>query len=142
MSSYNELANVTRIMLERDLDRHRSNVNLSKQIAGELAQIDAMRAAAQSDSGAINARQMLGADVLWQGWLLRKRADIQRRAAKARAQELETLDIARLAFARSQATEALVQKDRQEKLRKQLLAEAETIDTLGHLRRALRSEEE
>ncbi|GAA4221868.1 hypothetical protein J4E08_04505 [Sagittula sp. NFXS13] len=141
MTKYTELASITRIMLEKDLDQHRKSLDQSRQIAGELAQIDAMRAAAQADAGAISARQMLGADTLWQGWLLRKRADIQRRAAQARAQEMQTLAVARVAFSRTQAAENLVEQARTENLRKRQLAEADTIDALGQLRRMVDSDQ-
>lgn len=140
MTRYAELANVTRILLEQDLDRHRQSLENSRRIAGELAQIDAMRAAAQADAGAITARQMLGADTLWQGWLVRKRAEIQRRAAMARAQELDTMARARVALSRQQAADSLVAQDKAERMRKRLQAEADRMDEMGQLRRALEAE--
>lgn len=141
MTQYSELAAVTKILLERELDAHRQSLDHSRRIAGELAQMDAMREAAQADAGAITARQMLGADTLWQGWMVRKRAEILRRAALARAHEQETLARARLAFSRSQATEELVEKDRKARIRKLALADADRIDELGQLRRALEQDD-
>lgn len=137
MSKYAEMAEVTKILLERELDRHRQSLEQSRRIAGELAQMDTLRAAALADTGAITARQMLGADTLWQGWMARKRAEILRRSAMARVQEAETLGRARVAFSRSQAATSLMQRDREERLRKRLMAEADRIDELGQLRRAL-----
>ncbi|MFW2589559.1 hypothetical protein [Sagittula sp. SSi028] len=137
MSKYSEMASITRVLLERELDIHRQNLNQSRQIEGELAQIDVMRTAAQSDGGAISARQILGADTLWQGWLLNKRADVLRRAAGARALELVSRDKASFAFSRLQAVEQLIEQDTKENLRKRELAEAETIEALGRLKRAL-----
>lgn len=142
MTKFDELADVTRILLEREMDQHRQSLEQSRRIAAELAQIDGMREAAQADVGAITARQLLGADTLWQGWMARKRAEIQRRAALARAQEGETLSRARLAFSRTQAAEALVKKARDESLRKRALSEADRIDALGQLRRALDQQED
>lgn len=137
MTNYAELSQVTQILLEQELDKHRKSVEQSRQIAGELAQIDAMRAAAQADSGAITARQLLGADTLWAGWLVRKRAEILRRSASARAQEMQTLAQARQAFARRQAAEQLVQDELAEKKRKRAMAFADKMDEIGQLRAAL-----
>jgi len=141
MTKYTELANVTKIMLEQDLARHRVNVEESRRVAGELAQIDAMRAAAQADVGAIGARQLLGADTLWQGWMVQKRAEIQRRAAMARARELDTLSRAKRAFSRAEATRALVEADRLDRKRRQDQAAAETMEDLGRLRAAMKAQD-
>ena len=137
MAEYDEMAAVTRILLERELDIHRQNLNRSRQIEGELVQIDTMRAAAQSDTDGISARKILGADTLWQGWLLNKRADVQRRMAGSRALELISRDKARLAFSRLQAVEHLIDEDTKANLRKRDLAEAETVEALGRLKLSL-----
>ena len=97
-TKYDDLKEATGLLLERALEAHRRNLAESTRIAGELAQIDAMRLAAQTDPQSIGARQMLGADALWQGWLVGKRAEILRRAAMARAQEADSLARARTAF--------------------------------------------
>lgn len=136
MAGYEDLENVTGLFLERELERHRRNLAESARIAAELAQIDGLREAAQADSGAIEARHMLGADSLWQGWLVRKRAEVLRHAALARAQEADSLTRARDAFARAEAAKSLVEKDKSDAMRRRRAAEADRIDALGVLREA------
>lgn len=141
MSRYDELAEATRLLLEQELDAHRRNLEQSRRIDGELAQLDAMRKAAQSDPGTITSRQILGADTLWQGWLARKRQEMLRLAARARAQELMTLDRARLAFSRTEAAETICRDARNEAIRKARAREADAMEALGQLRIAMRRAE-
>ncbi|MBY6159464.1 aldehyde dehydrogenase family protein [Mameliella alba] len=131
---FEDLTTATGVLLERELEAHRRNLSESAQIAGELAQIDAMRQAAQADQGAINARQILGADTLWQGWLVSKRAEILRRSAMARAREADSLARARTAFSRAEAAKSLAQADKDAARKRRLQSEAETIEMLGVLR--------
>jgi hypothetical protein len=142
MSRYDELAEATRLLLEQELDAHRRNLEQSRRIDGELAQLDAMRKAAQSDPGAITARQILGADTLWQGWLARKRQEMLRQAARARAQELMTLDRARLAFSRTEAADTIRREAKMEAIRKSRTREADAMEALGQLRIAMRRAED
>jgi len=135
-SQFDDLIAATDLLLERELEAHRRNMSASARVAGELAQIDAMRRAAQADQGAVGARQLLGADTLWQGWLVGKRAEALRQSAIARAREGESLARARTAFSRAQAAEALARDEKEARKRRRLKAEAEAIDALGMLREA------
>lgn len=135
MSGYTELARITALLLEREMEAHRSNVDQVRQLDLSLAQLDEMRRAAQADTGAISARQMLGADSLWQGWLVDKRADLLRRMALSRAREAESLARARTAFSRAEAAKSLVEETRTESKRKRLQHEADEMDALGRFRR-------
>jgi hypothetical protein len=137
MSRYDDLAQVTRIHLEMTLEKHRRSRAESDRLDAERGQIDALRHAAQQDGGAVTARQILGADTLWQGWLARRRAEIQRQSALARALEEETRQQARLAFSRNAAAQRLIEEDRVARQRRIDQAEADGIDALGQLRRAM-----
>lgn len=132
-TKYDDLTEVTALMLERELEQHRRNLAESARLDAELAQIDGLRAAAQADVGTVGARQILGADALWQGWLVNKRAEVMRRTAMARAQEADSLSRARDAFARAEAARALVRDALKEKRNRRLKAEAEATDALGVL---------
>lgn len=134
MSEFSELARITSILLEREMKAHRTNVEQLRQLDGSLAQLDEMRRAVQADTGSITARQILGADSLWQGWLLDKRADLLRRMAMSRAREAESLARARTAFSRAEAAKSLVEETRTEAKRKRLQHEADEMDALGRFR--------
>lgn len=133
-TSYDEMIMATDLLLERDLEAHRRNRAESKRLAAELAQIDGMRLAAQSDPGTISARQILGADMLWQGWLATRRAEILRHSAMARAQEADSLARAKTAFSRAEAARGLAREETAMRRKKRLNAEAEATDALGILR--------
>ena len=133
-NKYSNLTEATNLLLERELQAHRQNVAESARLAAEMAQIDGLREAAQADSGAIGARQILGADALWQGWLVRKRAQILRDVAMARAQETDSLSQARMAFSRAEAAKNLTREETNLKKKRRLKVEAETLDALGMLR--------
>ncbi|WP_245823150.1 hypothetical protein [Antarctobacter heliothermus] len=125
---------MTELLLERDLEKHRRNLAESNRLAGELAQIDSLRQAAQSDTGAINARQILGADTLWQGWLATRRAEILRHSAMARAQEADSFARARTAFSRVEAANNLAREEVEARQKRRLKAEADANDALSILR--------
>ncbi|SNS11030.1 hypothetical protein SAMN04488078_1004126 [Antarctobacter heliothermus] len=133
-SKYDDLTEVTELLLERDLEKHRRNLAESNRLAGELAQIDSLRQAAQSDTGAINARQILGADTLWQGWLATRRAEILRHSAMARAQEADSFARARTAFSRVEAANNLAREEVEARQKRRLKAEADANDALSILR--------
>ncbi|MGP6088714.1 hypothetical protein [Antarctobacter jejuensis] len=133
-TKYDDLTEATDLLLERELEQHRRNLAETARLEGELAQIDAMRHAAQADVGAIGARQMLGADSLWQGWLVAKRATVLRQSAVARAQEANSLGRARLAFSRVEAAQSLAREEIAQKRKNRLKAEADATDALGVLR--------
>ncbi|ASP19773.1 hypothetical protein ANTHELSMS3_01057 [Antarctobacter heliothermus] len=135
-SKYDDLTEATELLLERDLEKHRRNLAESSRLAGELAQIDGLRQAAQSDTGAINARQILGADTLWQGWLATRRAEILRHSAMARAQEADSLARAKTAFSRVEAARKLARQEAEAQQKRRLKAEADANDALGILREA------
>lgn len=132
-TKYDDLTQATELMLERDIEAHRRNLAESSRLAGELAQIDGMRQAAQSDPGAISARQILGADTLWQGWLATRRAEILRHSALARAHEADSLARAKTAFSRAEAARRLAREEVDECRKRRLKSEADGIDALGVL---------
>ncbi|WP_323767734.1 hypothetical protein [Antarctobacter sp.] len=133
-TKYDDLTEATELLLERDLEAHRRNLAESSRLAVELAQIDGLRQAAQSDHGSINARQLLGADTLWQGWLATRRAEILRHSAMARAQEADSQARARTAFSRVEAARNLAREEVESRRKRQFKAEADAIDALGILR--------
>ncbi|WP_425097725.1 hypothetical protein [Tropicibacter sp. S64] len=133
---FDDLIAVSDILQERALDKHRMNLAESRRLAAELDQIDALRQAVQEDGASVGARQLSGADSLWQTWLVTRRAFILQEMAMARAKEADSLSQARLAQARFDAAQSLDREDRKRSREKRLLAQAETIEALGRLRHA------
>lgn len=134
-SGIDDLVQVTDTLCEQALEAHRRNVAKSQSIAQEVAEIDSLRVAAQQDEQGLEARRLVGADTLWQGWIMRRRADLLREAAMARALEGESLAKARTAFARVEASKSIQEDERKKAKHKALLRDAERLDELGTLRR-------
>jgi hypothetical protein len=135
MSGAADLAGLTALMLEQELRRLRQERQARAALEAGLAQMQAMREAAWQDSGAVTARQRLGADTLWQGWLVAKRAGLMRDMALARAREDEATARARTAFSRAEASAMLVAEARAGARQERLQREAEALDALARLRR-------
>ena len=134
MSQYEPLLQVTEILKETALEQHRRNLDESQRLADELEQIDALFRAVQEDQTTIGARQILGSDALYQGWLLRKRAEILRKAAMARARVHDSMEKARTAWSRAEAAAELDQKDRHAARSRALARQADTLEELTRLR--------
>ncbi|MCT4556782.1 MAG: hypothetical protein N4A61_01870 [Pelagimonas sp.] len=138
MSSFKDLIDVTNIYKEKALEVHRKSLAVTRGLTNELNQIDHLRKAAQQDSETIGARQILGADGLWQGWLLRKRADLLQQMAMAKAREAHSLQTARTAFARAGAAQELQDEETAKKRQRRTQREAEILDELNILLRTSR----
>ncbi|MGH1412426.1 MAG: hypothetical protein ACRBB0_02975 [Pelagimonas sp.] len=133
-SDLDDLEQVTVSLKEQALEKHRQNLAESQRIASEIEQIDTLRSEAQNDDDGLLARRAVGADTLWQSWLMRRRADLLRDAAMARAYEGESLARARIAFSRAEATQSLVQEEKAKRKYKTLQRYADQLDELGTLR--------
>lgn len=136
MTEYRQLATITEVLFETALDQVRGHRREVSALNQTLTQMDAMREAALADGNSVTARQRIGADTLWQGWLLQKRAELLRHMALAQAREGESLARARTAFSRVQAATALIKEEERHAKEKQLKTEADSLDDLGILRRA------
>lgn len=134
MTRYEPILQVTEILKEKALETHRRNLEESQRLADELEQIDALFRAVQADQDSIGARQILGSDALYQGWLLRRRGEILRKAAKARANLHDSMEKARTAWSRAEAAAELDQKERSDRRDKLLARQADTLDELTRLR--------
>ncbi len=108
MTDARPLAELARALEERALSEHRARVAETEARRREIAEIDALRDAARDAQRDLTTGRLVGADMIWQGWLLRRRSEAMREAALARAAELDSAAIARLALARKDAAEALV----------------------------------
>ncbi len=118
-----DLVPVTQLLMERALDNHRKNIAESQRVAAEIDEIDALRQRAQGQMQDMGPQRMIGADTLWQGWLMQRRA-----------RELDSFGRARLAFARAEATRSLDEKRLAELRARRLFREEERLEALSVLR--------
>ncbi|WP_136443320.1 hypothetical protein [Pacificoceanicola onchidii] len=134
---FDDIIRVSDILQERALEKHRKNMAETKRLNDELAQIDDLRKAVQQDGASLNARQMSGADTLWQTWLVTRRATILQEMAMARALEGESLVQARRAQSRFEAAQEMAREEHKKSLERRQLAQTEDLEALGRLRNAL-----
>lgn len=129
-----DLVPVTQLLMERALDNHRKNIAESQRVAAEIDEIDALRQRAQGQMQDMGPQRMIGADTLWQGWLMQRRARLMQESALCRARELDSFGRARLAFARAEATRSLDEKRLAELRARRLFHEEERLEALSVLR--------
>lgn len=134
-----DLLKVTRILRERALEAYRKDLSEEAQLKTERDQIDAMRDAARQGFAEIDARQMLGADMQWQGWLVRRRSEINHGMAMARAKQAHSGAAARLAFSRDEAAKDVAKKAEDKARAARVSAEESSLERLAALMR-VRSE--
>ncbi|MFW2545434.1 hypothetical protein ACN2XU_22630 [Primorskyibacter sp. 2E107] len=134
---FSDIISVSSILQERALDKHRQNLATSKRLQDELTQIDTLRQAIQADGASLGARQLSGADTLWQTWLVTKRARLLQEMAMARALEADSLARARTAQARYDAANALEKEEKKRIRDRRILAQTEALEDMGRLRQAL-----
>ncbi|MDJ0823851.1 MAG: hypothetical protein QNJ09_18850 [Paracoccaceae bacterium] len=124
------LTQVSQVQKDRALKAHQRNLADEARLQAELDEIDTLRQAAQADTSKLTERRVLGADTLWQGWLLQRRARVLEQMAMARARQAQSYLRARESFARDAAISDLEQAERRA-LRAR--AEAKRADDLQEL---------
>ena len=134
-TDFDTLTPITALMQDRALAEHRKSVAETRRLQAELDEIDARRAAMMADPGSIGARQVLGADAAWQGWLVRRRSEILRDMALARAREAETGAQAQQALARHDALQDLARAEARRRAAARAAATLAQLDQLGLMRR-------
>ncbi|WP_299936304.1 hypothetical protein [uncultured Pelagimonas sp.] len=130
-SDLDDLIQVTSTLKEKAMALHRKNLEDRRRIENEIEQIDVLRNTVQADDGGLMARRAVGADSLWQSWLIRRRAELLREAAMARALEGESLTRAQFAFSRVKAIEELQKEEIQNRRQKKLAYYAQQLEELS-----------
>lgn len=109
-----ELTRLTAAIRQGEAGRMRRIVAQEAHLRTELAALDALRAAAGAVAVAdLAGPRSVGADMLWQAWAGRARADIQIRLARVLARKGTAMRALRVAHGRSEAAAALCQQARQ-----------------------------
>ncbi|WP_375573811.1 hypothetical protein ABWH93_10535 [Seohaeicola saemankumensis] len=84
------------------------------KLRDNLRRLDDMRETRAELALDDHAMRALGADLLWQGWLMRQRSEINMQLANLMVQKAALIDALRLAFGRSQVAATLVTNARNE----------------------------
>ncbi len=124
---FNALSQVSGIQKDRALQAHRRNLAEEARLRSELDEIDRLRKTAQADLSNLTERRILGADTLWQGWLLQRRAKVLEQMALVRARLAQSYVRAKECFARDAAISDLEHDDLR---RMRARAEARQADDL------------
>ena len=128
-----DLARLTRLLQDRAFEQHRRVRDEERRLLDELARIDALRQTAFAETESLAHRRLLGADTLWQGWLSRRRGELNQELARCRVPQENSLADARLALARTEATERLRQQERDTLRNKRLQREEIGLDALWRM---------
>ena len=128
-----DLAQLTRLLQDRAFEQHRRVRDEERRLLDELARIDALRQTAFAETESLAHRRLLGADTLWQGWLSRRRGELNQELARCRVPQENSLADARLALARTEATERLRQQERDTLRNKRLQREEIGLDALWRM---------
>ena len=126
---------VTESLLEQELTTYRLRLSKRQDIDAEIESMTHLMLSAQEHDETYMARQVLGADSLWRGWLANKRAETLRHLAMAKALELESFDRARLAFSRNEAAKSLARDARERRKNTQDQRAADCLEDLSRLQR-------
>ncbi|KAA8609833.1 hypothetical protein AL036_01730 [Salipiger aestuarii] len=124
-SEIDDLLRVTALLRERALESYRRDLSEEMRHQGELDRIDGLRQQSFSDHDSVDPRRMLGADTLWQGWLSKRRGEINRAIAMSRAKQAHSMAAACLAFSRDEAAKD-VSRQQIAKRRTELMAREES----------------
>ncbi len=133
MSDYEEIARLAVLLEDRSMQQLRADRREGDQIRARIAEIDRMRALARDEATEIGALRLIGADALWQDWLLREKASLRRDEALAKAREEQSCAVAREALARREAAESLVRQDMTERRTRRIRRDDDMLDALGVL---------
>ncbi|MCR8549513.1 hypothetical protein M4578_16910 [Salipiger sp. P9] len=127
------LLRVTALLRERALESYRRDLMEELRLQDEQRRIDAMRHGAFADRESLDARRLIGADTLWQGWLARRRGEINRDIALSRARQAHSIAHARRAFARDEAAREVAQREALARRQARLAEEEARLEDLSRL---------
>lgn len=106
---------------QRELARLRALQDEEARLRGALARLDAQaRDARALPQEVLRGVREIGADMVWQGWLIRHRAAVQTELARVLARKEQAMPAQRRAFGKAEAARALrVQAQARARLRQE-----------------------
>ena len=99
------------------MERHRAILEQERALRRELDEIENLRHQTLRADADAHARQILGADGLWQGWLAQRRMALNQELAMVQVRKFDSHANAKTAFARHQVTADLAQEAARERYR-------------------------
>lgn len=124
MSSEDELhrlRDVTRVMYDREYAKVADILAREGAILRDLGRLDQLAATGRDMTVENSTMHAIGADLHWQAWQSRTRAQLNSELAQLRAQKMVIMAQVRKAFGRDQAVEKLAENrnlERKDRLRK------------------------
>lgn len=132
-SEIDNLLQVTALLRERALESYRRDLNEERMHQGELDRIDGLRQQSFDNDDSLDTRRMLGVDTLWQGWLSRRRGEINRAIALSRAKQAHSMAAARLAFSRDEAAKSVASDEKKKRKSAKLAQEELRLEELSRM---------
>jgi hypothetical protein len=130
-TDFEDLQQITALLEERALARHRTILDQETALRQELAEIESLRHKSLRQDDHAHARRMLGADGLWQGWLAERRMRLNQDLAMLQVRKGESQTAAQMAFARNQVTADLSRQDRDTARRKRQARSERRLEELS-----------
>lgn len=132
-SEIDDLLRVTALLRERALESYRRDLSEEMRHQGELDRIDGLRQQAFDDRESVDPRRLLGADTLWQGWLSKRRGEINRAIALSRAKQAHSMASARLAFSRDEAAKDVSNQEKLKRRTERMAREETQLEELSRM---------
>jgi len=125
------LDEVTEALYRAEAIRMQKILNEESRVRAALARLDIEHAANRGLPAAdLDGLRQIGGDMIWQGWVGRKRADLQSELARVLARKGQIVGKLRRAFGKAQAVQRITATARAQRIRK---AQARNADTTAHL---------
>jgi hypothetical protein len=112
MSEFQRLHSITDAMYLRAQQSLRVILLREATLRGELSKLDSnARANRKEQTIAIESMRAIGADLLWEGWVSKTRAQLNLELAQVLAQKEQNIGHVRKAFGKKIVSEKLLQRD-------------------------------
>ena len=116
MSDFNRLHSITDAMYLKAQQSLRAILQREAHLRGELRKLDSNAQAVRADhKPTIGDMRAIGADLLWEGWLVKTRAQLNLELARVLAQKEQNIGRVRKAFGKKTVSEKLFQLASNEK---------------------------
>lgn len=101
------LEEVTQLLYQREMQSFRSLVAQEAELRIKLTKLDKQLRASQTGNDNCQSMRSIGADVIWQSWVGRQKADLNMQLARVLAIKEQRIAQVRLAFGKKTVAEQL-----------------------------------
>ena len=113
-----DLARVTKLQYQIEYEKVRVVIQEEMRVRANLSRLDNRQSGAGRAETTDLTMNIVGADVLWQGWVAQARRDLNLELAGILTRKPHAMDRVRSAFGRQQATEQLRKAAEKERLKR------------------------